>query len=73
MAAQATWDKTLIPGRRWLSLTIILLLLSLIPLTILWPTGWHGSWTRQTAAIASLGPILVTIGMWLRGFQLYRR
>ncbi len=73
VAAQATWDKTLIPGRRWLSLTIILLLLSLIPLTILWPTGWHGSWTRQTAAIASLGPILVTIGMWLRGFQLYRR
>ena len=72
-AAQAAWGKFLVPGRRWLGLAVILLILSLIPLTALWPAAWHGLWTRQLAAAAALGPLLVALVMWGQGFRRYRK
>lgn len=72
-AAQITWGKPLVPGRRWLNLTVILLILSLIPLTALWPAAWHGLWTRQLAAAAALGPLMVALMMWAQGFWRYRK
>ncbi len=67
VVAQTTWGETQVPARRWFNLAVILLILSLIPLTTLWPPAWHGTWTRQLAAAAALGPVLVTLFMWGRG------
>jgi hypothetical protein len=73
VVAQTTWGKALIPLRRWLGLAVILLVLSLIPLTALWPAAWHGLWTRQLAAAAALGPFMVALVMWVQGFRRYRK
>lgn len=62
LAAAAT-RRWAIPGRRWLNTAVILLILSLIPLTTLWPAPLRGRWTLHFAAWAALGPVLVVIGM----------
>ena len=51
------------PGQRWLVATVLALLLSLVPLTGLWPAAWRGLWALQVAAIVSLGPVIVVAGM----------
>ena len=73
MVAQTTWGEAQVPARRWLNLAVVLLILTLIPLTALWPPTWHGLWTRQLAAAAALGPVFVTMVMWARGFVTYRK
>jgi len=59
-AAERQW---LVPGRGWMTATIVLLILTLIPLTGLWPLALGGPWTRQAAAWATLGPVLVAIAV----------
>ena len=54
-------------------LSVILLILTLIPLTTLWPAAWHDTWTRQLAAAAALGPVIVALGMWGFGFKAFRQ
>jgi hypothetical protein len=73
VVAQTTWGETQVPARRWLNLAVILLILTLIPLTALWPAAWHGVWIRQLAAAAALGPVLVAMVMWADGFMIYRK
>jgi hypothetical protein len=69
-AAQERWGAAAIPGRRWLTLAVILLIISLMPLSSLWPPFLRGTWTRHFNAWASLGPALVGAGIlltaWLR-------
>ncbi len=67
VTAETTWGTTRVPIRRWFNVTVLLLILSLIPLTPLWPGSLSGLWVRQAAAIAALGPVIVTIIMWIRG------
>jgi hypothetical protein len=67
VAAETTWGKARIPARRWFNVTVVILILSLIPLTPLWPGALSGMWVRQAAAIAALGPVVVIIFMWGRG------
>ncbi len=60
-AARAVWGKQVAPHFGWLTAVVTLLILSLTPLTGVWPAEWHGLWTRQFAAWATLGPILIII------------
>jgi hypothetical protein len=71
--AQTTWGEVQVLTRRWFNLAVVLLILTLIPLTALWPPAWHGIWTRQLAAAAALGPILVALVMWARGLMTFRK
>jgi hypothetical protein len=60
-AANETW--TFHPLKRWRAFTIgvILIVVSLIPLTRLWPEAWSGLWVLWLAAIVTLIPVLVIL------------
>jgi hypothetical protein len=66
VAARQAWSRAAVPGQRWLVTAVLILLLSLVPLTGLWPAAWSGLWALQVAAVASLGPVLVVTIMLLR-------
>jgi hypothetical protein len=66
VAAQATWGRAFVRGRMWFTVAVVLLILSLIPLTTLWPAAWRGLWTREFAAWVSLGPVIVAGWMLLK-------
>ncbi len=63
VAAREAWGPAAVPGQRWLVTTVLLLLLTLIPLTGLWPSTWAGRWALQVAAWASLGPVIAAVAM----------
>jgi hypothetical protein len=63
VAARETWGGAAVPGQRWLVATILILLLTLLPLTGLWPEALTGRWALQLAAWASLGPVIAVAGM----------
>lgn len=65
VAAREVWGRLAVPGQRWLVLVVIFLILTLVPLTGFWPNDWSGRWVLQFAAWASLGPVIVMIGMLL--------
>ena len=64
MAVPEKWETAVAPYRRWLATAVVLLQLSLLPLTRLWPAAWSGPWVRHTAAWAALGPVLVAFLIW---------
>ena len=66
VAARQLWSQAAVPGQRWLVAAVLILLLSLVPLTGLWPAAWSGLWALQVAAVASLGPVLAVTIMLLR-------
>lgn len=66
LAAREVWGRVAAPYYRWFLSAILVLLLTLIPLTGLWPDAWAGRWALQLAAWATLGPILVALAMLLR-------
>lgn len=58
--AHQSWPRASAAStHRWLIAAVLLLILSLIPLTALWPGAWLGRWSLLTAAYATLPPILV--------------
>lgn len=61
-AAERLWG---VGGRRWMTVAVVALTATLMPLTGLWPLGLGGLWTLHAAAWAALGPILVAIGVLL--------
>lgn len=61
--AQDKWGKTAVAGQLWLVATIVILILSLIPLTTLWPAALRGEWTRYFAAFAAPGPAVAAAVM----------
>jgi len=63
--ARETWGRHNVPGQRWLVVVIVFVILSLVPLTGLWPTAWRGAWTFQLAAWVSFWPVLAVVGMFL--------
>ncbi|MGB3713121.1 MAG: hypothetical protein WA996_01710 [Candidatus Promineifilaceae bacterium] len=63
VAARETWGRAAVPGQRWLVATVLTLLLTLLPLTGLWPEALTGRWVLQLAAWASLGPVIAVAGM----------
>lgn len=64
-AAAQRWGDRAVPARHWLLLTVLILEVSLIPLTLLWPSAWRGVWTLDFAAWATLGPVLVALAILL--------
>lgn len=70
-AAQTTWGEEFVKGRRWLVTAVTLLILTLIPLSNVWPAAWHGRWTMQLAAWVAFGPVLAACGMLIGGINVY--
>lgn len=62
-AAERVWG---VRGRRWMTAAVILLTLTLLPLTGLWPPALAGRWTLHLAAWAALGPVIVAIAVLIR-------
>jgi hypothetical protein len=57
------WGDGAVYGRRLFTIAAIILILSLVPLTRLWPVVWSGRWALTLAAWVSLGPTLVALMM----------
>ena len=62
-AARTAWGRAATPGRRAFVLAVADLLVSLVPLTPLWPAAWGGRWTYVLAALLALGPALAALRM----------
>ncbi|HSM55908.1 MAG TPA: hypothetical protein VK879_07110 [Candidatus Sulfomarinibacteraceae bacterium] len=62
-AAIDRWGPAAARGNAWLVASVILVLLTLIPLTRLWPPSLAGRWALEAAAWATLGPVLVALFM----------
>jgi hypothetical protein len=71
VAAQQIWQRDAVPHVGWLTAVMILLLLSLIPLTSVWPGQLSGLWTRHFAAWVSIGPLAVVL--WFFVMRLAKR
>jgi hypothetical protein len=65
-AAEQRWGRDAVFARPWLVISVILLQLSLMPLTLVWPPSWGAAFALHFAAWASLGPVLVTVAMLAR-------
>ena len=52
-------------GRRWLYGAVVLVLVSLWPLTSLWPKAWAGTWALEVAAWTALLPVVAGAGLLL--------
>lgn len=59
-AAERQWG---VAGRRWMIAAVTALVLSLLPLSGLWPPGLGGLWALHVAAWAALGPVVVALGV----------
>jgi hypothetical protein len=68
-AAAQRWGRRAIPARSWLFAGVLILEVSLIPLTRLWPAGWRGVWALDVAAWATIGPVVVALWMLFRSHQ----
>ena len=53
------WDRQARGSLRWMGWSVSALLVSLLPLTGLWPELLSGSWRLWTAVLFSLGPVIV--------------
>lgn len=70
-AAGSTWGTAVVPGRPWVGRGIVVLLVSLIPLTGVWPAAWSGVWIHWAALGGALVPVLAMAA--LLGRLLLRR
>jgi hypothetical protein len=70
-AARHTWGEASVRGARWVYAAVCAMLLSLLPITSLWPAAWQGRWGFTAAAWAALLPVAAMIG--LVGAGLWRR
>ena len=61
-AAKERWS---IRGDRWLAASVVILTLTLLPLTQLWPVALAGRWTLHAAAWGALGPVLAALALIL--------
>jgi hypothetical protein len=76
-AAQDVWGAELVRGKRWMTVAVLLLLVTLIPLTRLWPATWAGRWAPLAAAWASLAPVVagtaIGVSAWGRARESWHR
>jgi hypothetical protein len=72
-AVADAWGARAVTGWQWLTAAVLLLFVSLIPLTRLWPLDWSGRWTVVFAAWVALGPVVVALVMVLRQLAAGRR
>lgn len=72
-AARERWGAPAVYAPGWMVAAVLALLLTLLPLTALWPLTWGGLWTRQLAAWAALLPVLAAVALLLLAFVHGRR
>ncbi len=65
-AARRQWGPQVVAFWRLFLLTIIILLVSLLPLTRLWPASLSGRWALEAAAWVALGPVLAAVLVFLQ-------
>jgi hypothetical protein len=63
-AAQYTWTADQTRGWRWVAGSIVLLLLTLLPLTGLWPGTWRGPWVFYSAVLGAALPVITVGGLY---------
>ena len=66
-AARDRLGRRWAPDATWLTVSVVLVLAALVPLTALWPRSWSGAWVLHAAAWTSLGPPLVVAAWLARG------
>ncbi|MFQ5858634.1 MAG: hypothetical protein ACE5LU_23790 [Anaerolineae bacterium] len=71
-AVRDSWGPEVAYGRRWMTVAVLLLLATLIPLTRLWPLVWTGRWVLVAAAWAFLAPVVVGMAMWVTAWERMR-
>ena len=58
--AHQSWPHTSAAAtHRWLVAAVVLLVLTLLPLTALWPGAWLGRWVLHTAAWGTIPPLVL--------------
>lgn len=72
-AAADRWGIRFVRHYRWMMAAILLLQLSLIPLTGLWPIAWRGRWLLVLAAWSALAPVVAATGLLIDGSISLRR
>jgi hypothetical protein len=68
-----TLGERAVRGWRWMSAAVLLLLVSLLPISGLWPAAWRGVWALHFAAWAALAPVLVVAGMLTAAFAVHSK
>ncbi len=63
-AAKFTWSTQMVRTWPWFATAVIVLLLSLLPLTGLWPAGWRGPWVYYAAAVGACLPLIAAAGVY---------
>lgn len=62
-AAEQMWGETAVSGRRWLIAAVLVLLVTILPLTQLWPAFLRGRWVLHAAAWGAVAPVVVALAM----------
>jgi hypothetical protein len=70
-AAGDRWGVTVVRARRMMVAAVLFVLVTLIPLTHLWPATWSGRWALHLAAWATLTPLLAVL-MIMSSRRFYR-
>ena len=65
-AAADRWGRKSVRGIRWIHVSIGALLLTLVPLTTLWPISLTGGWVHDVAIFGASLPILAAIVLLVR-------
>ncbi|MGE5262626.1 MAG: hypothetical protein ACM3S0_04540 [Acidobacteriota bacterium] len=67
-AARDAWGQVAVRGRAWMTVSVLVLIATLVPLTNLMPREWGGRWALEIAAIAALlPPLAAVLIMWQAG------
>lgn len=61
--ASHVWSPKATQSHKGLVFSILLVFISLIPLTVVWPEAWSGRWAFTTASWIALGPVLLALLM----------
>lgn len=67
-AATTVWGRAATRGGAWMYVAVLLVIVSLLPLTPLWPMALRGAWVGIAPAWIALAPPLAAAGMLARSF-----
>ena len=68
-AAAETWGESAVKGWKWMTTAVIILILTLLPLTAVWPSALAGRWVLHAAAWATIFPILIATWMLIHSIR----
>jgi hypothetical protein len=72
-AAKDTWSAAAVPGWSVVHGSVVVLLVSLMPLTGLWPGVWSGRWVLWAALGGALAPTLAMAALLVRSAHQWMR